>query len=139
MTAVGPANRELDWLVTEFVHGTPGVVHALVVAGDGLPLAVSRDVDTTLADQLSAAVSGLASLARGTAVLVRAEPVSQTIIEMQGGYLFVTAVSQGSLLAVFARQHCDMGMVGYEMTTLATRVGHAITPARRDGTTWAWP
>lgn len=138
MTILGPANRELDWLVTEFVRETPGVVHTLVVAGDGLPLAVSAGVDTTLADQLSAAVSGLASLARGAARLVRAEPVAQTIVEMHGGYLFVTTVSQGSLLAVFARQHCDMGMVGYEMTLLATRVGHAITPAPRNDANWAW-
>lgn len=139
MTTVGPANRELDWLVTEFVRETPGVVHALVVAGDGLALAASRDVDEVLADQLAAAVSGLASLARGTAHLVRAEPVAQTIVEMNGSYLFVTAVSEGSLLAVFAEQHCDMGMVGYQMTLLATRVGHAITPAKRNGSTWAWP
>ena len=26
-----------------------------------------------------------------------------------------------------------MGMVGYEMTMLATRVGHALTPAPRAG------
>jgi predicted regulator of Ras-like GTPase activity (Roadblock/LC7/MglB family) len=131
VTAVGPANRELDWLVTEFVRGTPGVVHAIVVSGDGLPLAASGGIDATLADQLAAAVSGLASLARGTAHLVRAEPVAQTIVEMNGSYLFVTTVSQGSLLAVLAGQHCDMGMVGYEMTMLASRVGHAITPAPR--------
>jgi uncharacterized protein len=137
VTAAGPASRQLDWLVTEFVRGTPGVVHALVVAGDGLPLAASREVDQTLADQLAAAVSGLASLARGTAQLLRAEPVAQTIVELNGSYLFVTAVSEGSLLAVFAGQHCDMGMVGYEMTLLASRVGHAITPARRNGTAWA--
>lgn len=136
MTTVGPASRELDWLVTEFVRETPGVEHALVVAGDGLPLAVSGGVDTTLADQLSAAVSGLASLARGAARLLRAEPVNQTIVETGGGYLFVTTVSQGSLLAVFARQHCDMGMIGYEMTLLAGRVGHAITPAPRTGGVW---
>ena len=96
-----------------------------------------RDVDPNLADQLAAAVSGLASLARGTAHLVRAEPVSQTIVEMNGSYLFVTSVSQGSLIAVLAGHHCDMGMVGYEMTMLATRVGHAITPAPRNGS-WSW-
>ena len=137
MTAAGPVHRELDWLVGEFVRGTPGVLHALVVSGDGLPLAASREVNRTLADQLAAAVSGLASLARGTAQLMRSEPVSQTIVEMNGGYLFVTSVSQGSLLAVYAGPHCDLGLVGYEMTMVATRVGHAITPAPRNGTTWA--
>jgi predicted regulator of Ras-like GTPase activity (Roadblock/LC7/MglB family) len=57
--------------------------------------------------------------------------VRQTIIEMAGGYLFVTSIGQGSALAVFADRHCDMGMVAYEMTMLAARVGHALTPAPR--------
>jgi uncharacterized protein len=52
---------------------------------------------------------------------------------MAGGYLFVTAISHGSTLAVFAERSCDMGVVGYEMTMLAARVGHALTPASRVG------
>jgi predicted regulator of Ras-like GTPase activity (Roadblock/LC7/MglB family) len=60
-----------------------------------------------------------------------AGPVRQTIVEMAGGYLFVTSIGEGSLLAVFAERACDMGMVGYEMTLLADRVGHLLTPGRR--------
>jgi uncharacterized protein len=126
-------NGQLDWLVGDFVQGTPGVVHALVVSGDGLRLAGSRRVDTTLGDQLSAAASGLVSLARGTAQLLGTEPVTQTIVEMAGGYLFVTSVNQGSTLVVLTERTADMGMVGYEMTMLANRVGHALTPAPRVG------
>lgn len=121
----------LDWLLVEFARDTPGVVHGVVVSGDGLRLAATADVGTTLADQLSAAASGLVSLARGTAHLLGAGVVNQTILEMAGGYLFVTSVSQGATLAVFAERNCDMGLVGYEMTLLAKRVGHALTPAPR--------
>ena len=35
-------------------------------------------------------------------------------------------------LATHADRACDMGLVGYEMTMLATRVGHALTPAVRN-------
>jgi hypothetical protein len=35
------------------------------------------------------------------------------------------------VLAVFAERACDMGMIGYEMTLLAARVGHMLTPGRR--------
>ncbi|MCU1660058.1 MAG: uncharacterized protein QOI36_4571 [Pseudonocardiales bacterium] len=122
---------QLDWLLVEFVRDIPGVVHGVVVSGDGLRLATSPDVGVALGDQLAAAASGLVSLARGTAHLLRAGPVSQTIIEMAGGYLFVSSVSQGATLAVFADRRCDIGMVGYEMTMLANRVGHALTPAPR--------
>lgn len=50
---------------------------------------------------------------------------------MTGGYLFATSISEGSTLAVVAQRQCDLGLVGYEMTMLASRVGHALTPAPR--------
>ena len=57
--------------------------------------------------------------------------MSQTIVEMSGGYLFVTSVAQAATLAVYAERRCDIGLVGYEMTMLASRVGHALSPAPR--------
>lgn len=131
MSTAGPTSGQLDWLLTSFMEGTPGVRHTLVVSGDGLLLAASEGIDTMLGDQLSAATSGLVSLARGAAQLLSLAPVSQTIVEMSGGYLFMTSISQGSTLAVVAERQCDMGLVGYEMTMLAARVGHALTPASR--------
>ncbi len=122
---------QLDWLLVEFVRETPGVVHGVVVSGDGLRLATSPGVGTALGDQLSAAASGLVSLARGTATLLDAEPVTQTIVETASGYLFATSISLGSTLAVFTDRSADMGLVGYEMTMLAARVGHALTPGAR--------
>ncbi len=67
---------QLDWLLAEFVRDTPGVVHGVVVSGDGLRLATSPDVGVALGDQLAAAASGLVSLARGTAVLLDAGTVT---------------------------------------------------------------
>jgi predicted regulator of Ras-like GTPase activity (Roadblock/LC7/MglB family) len=43
----------------------------------------------------------------------------------------VTSISEGSMLAVLAERSCDMGMIGYEMTLLAARVGHMLSPDRR--------
>ena len=131
MTVAGQGPRQMDWLLDDFVRATPGVLHSLVISGDGLRLAASHEVSTALADGLSAAASGLVSLAGGAADLLAAGPVSQTIVEMAGGYLFATSVSQGSILVVHTERHCDMGMVGYEMTMLANRVGHVLTPAVR--------
>ena len=122
---------KVGWLLGEFSRSTAGVRHALVVSSDGLKLATSAGLDTALSDQLSAAASGLVSLARGTAALLGAGPVTQTILEMERGYLFVTAISHGATLAVYADASCDIGMVGYEMTLLASRVGHALTPQTR--------
>lgn len=121
----------LDWLLTEFVRATPGVLVAVAVSGDGLQMAASPGVPDALGDQLSAAASGLVSLGRGTAQLLGTGPVTQTILEMARGYLFVTTISQAATLAVHTNRQCDLGMVGYEMTMLASRVGHALTPAVR--------
>jgi predicted regulator of Ras-like GTPase activity (Roadblock/LC7/MglB family) len=131
MSGVTGSRGQLDWLLDDFVRSTPGVRHVLVVSGDGLRLAASEQISTALADGLSAAASGLVSLARGAANLLEAEPVTQTIVEMAGGYLFATAVSAGSTLVVHTERKCDLGMIGYEMTMLATSVGHALTPAAR--------
>ena len=121
---------QLDWLLVEFVRDTPGVANAIVVSGDGLRLATSPGVTVALGDQLAAAASGLVSLARGTAHLLGAGAVSQTILEMAGGYLFVSSVNRAATLAVYAERRCDIGLVGYEMTMLASRVGHAAEPRR---------
>jgi predicted regulator of Ras-like GTPase activity (Roadblock/LC7/MglB family) len=53
---------------------------------------------------------------------------------MAGGYLFVTAIAEGATLAVHTERRADLGMVGYEMTMLATRAGHALSPGVRAGT-----
>ena len=132
VTAAGTIDgRQLDWLLVDFVRGTAEARHALVVSGDGLRLATSRGVGEALGDQLAAVTSGLASLAQGVAQSFAAGPVRQTIVEMAGGYLFVTSMSEGSMLAVFAERTCDLGMIGYEMTLLAARVGHMLTPGWR--------
>ena len=131
MIQTAEASRQLDWLVNDFVRRVSGVTHTVVVSVDGLKLAVSHQVDESTADQLAAVASGLVSLTRGAAQCFRAEPVVQTIVETAGGYLFVTSVSEGSTLAVFAEVECDIGLIGYEMTLLVTRVGQLLAPGAR--------
>lgn len=137
MTAPATSNEQLDWLLVDFVQGTPGVLHGLVVTRDGLRLAASERMDVGMADRLSAVTSGLVSLAHTVAQAFGAGPMEQTIVEMHGGYLFVTPISAASALALFTDRNCDMGMVGYEMTLLAERVGHVLTPAARGAPGWA--
>ena len=136
MTAAGTVDgRQLDWLLVDFVRSTAGARHALVVSADGLRLAASEEIGEALGDQLAAVTSGLLSLAQGVATAFTAGPVRQTIVEMAGGYLFVTSISEGSVLAVLAERACDMAMIGDEMTLLAARVGHMLTPGRRTAAT----
>jgi uncharacterized protein len=127
------SGNRLDWLLVDFSRETPGVLAAVVVSVDGLPLAVSPGVADSLADQLSAAASGLVSLARATAQLLGSGGLTQTILEMTEGYLFVTSISRGATVAVHATRQADLGLVGYELTLLAERVGRALDPGIRAG------
>jgi uncharacterized protein len=136
MIGAGQARGELDWLLASFLRGTPGVMHALVASGDGLRIAASERVGNQLGDQLSAAMSGLVSLANAGAQLVQLGPMNQTIVELATGHLFITQIAEGATLTVVAGRECDLGMVGSEMTMLATRVGHALTPGVRNSQPW---
>jgi predicted regulator of Ras-like GTPase activity (Roadblock/LC7/MglB family) len=127
----GPLGGEIERLLADFVGGTPGAWHAIVVSPDGLRLAASERLGEGFADRLAAASSGLVSLARGTANTLGAGAVEQTIIEMARGYLFLTSVRDGSSVAVFTKREIDMGVVGYEVTALAVRVGRTLSSEPR--------
>ena len=43
--------------------------------------------------------------------------------------MFFMSMSDGASLAVLAMKNCDIGLVGYEMTMLARRVGKVLSPA----------
>lgn len=122
----------LDWLINGFVERIPGASSAVVVTTDGLVLALSDSIERDTADQLAAITSGLAALTDGAARSFHAGPVRQLIVEMEGGYLFVSAISDGSALAVMCDPTCDIGLVGYEMSLLVTRIGEVLTPALRE-------
>ena len=131
MTPSPDDDHDLGWLATSFAGRIPGVSSALVLSSDGLVLARSDDLARELAETLAAVAAGLASLTAGAARHLDAGVVHQVIIEMDGGYLFVTNISEGSALAVMSTPDCDIGLVGYEMSVLVTRLGQVLTPALR--------
>jgi predicted regulator of Ras-like GTPase activity (Roadblock/LC7/MglB family) len=122
----------MSWLLTSFVEQVAGVAHAVAVSADGLLLAASRDLPEDRADQLSAIVAGLVSLTHGAARCFEAGGVLQTVVEMNGGFLFLMSISDGSALATLASRTCDVGQVGYEMALLVDRVGNALTARPRE-------
>jgi predicted regulator of Ras-like GTPase activity (Roadblock/LC7/MglB family) len=131
VSELSQAAQNLNWLITNFVDRVPGVAHTVVVSSDGLLLAVSDGFPRDRADQLAAVASGLSSLTQGAARIFEGGSVTQTVVEMVRGFLFVMAISDGSVLAVLASSDCDMGLIGYEMALLVERAGDILTPALR--------
>jgi uncharacterized protein len=121
--------RNFNWLLTSFVDGTSGVTLAVAVSSDGLLMAMSNSIDRATAEQLSAIIAGMASLGHSTARCFGLGGLDQVIIALQGGFLFVSSVSDGSSLGVLASRGCDIGSVGYQIGLLVERAASVLTPA----------
>ncbi|MDJ0342990.1 roadblock/LC7 domain-containing protein [Streptomyces sp. H10-C2] len=127
------ANRSggLDWLLDELTDRAAEVRHAVVLSNDGLAVGASHALSREDAEHLAAVASGFHSLAKGAGRHFDAGDVRQTMVELDGGFLFVAAAGEGSCLAVFATAAADVGLVAYEMARLVKQVGeHLRTPAR---------
>jgi uncharacterized protein len=125
------AARDFNWLVSRFVEAVPGVTDALALSSDGLPMAVSPGLAPDDADRLAAVASGFVGLANGVADPFDAGRVTQVIVELERGFVFVTGISDGSNLAVVASSECDVGLVAYEMAVLVERASAMLTPTLR--------
>lgn len=126
----GAAN--LNWLMGRFALTVPSIKQAVVVSSDGLAMAMSSDSDREAADRLAAVASGMIGLAYGSAGRFGAGSVCNVIVEMTEGWLFVTGISDGSLLCVLTGKAVDIGAVAYEMALFAERAGEVLTPEVRE-------
>lgn len=118
-------------LVTEFARGVAGAAHVVVVSVDGALLAASEGLPQERAEQLCAVASGLLCDSEVAARRFEAGAVSQVVVEMQRGYLFLMSITRGSCLAVLATPTCDIGALAYEMTLLVERIAHRSTATMR--------
>jgi len=131
---------ELGWLLDEMVGGVPAIRHAVVLSTDGLAVAASTGLSRENGEHLAAVASGFHSLAKGAGRHFEVGTVRQTMVEFDGGFLFVVAAGGGTCLAVFSGPDCDIGLVAYEMARLVRRVGeHLFTAPRADNGAGAVP
>ncbi|HUF94714.1 MAG TPA: roadblock/LC7 domain-containing protein [Acidimicrobiia bacterium] len=124
--------NNLNWLIDRFAQTVPSMRHAVVVSSDGLAVALSNGVDRETADRLSAVSSGMIGLAYGSAGRFGAGSVSNVIVEMTNGWLFVTGIRDGSLLCVLTKRETDIGAVAYEMAVFSEKAGDILTPEVRE-------
>lgn len=126
------AARNFNWLLSSFVAETAGVTDAVAVSSDGVLIARSDSLDRAEGEQLCAIISGCTSLAQAADRAMGAEGLERVIVAMQRGFLFVSAIADGSCLGVVATRECDVGSVGYQTTDLVARVGQLLTPSLRE-------
>jgi predicted regulator of Ras-like GTPase activity (Roadblock/LC7/MglB family) len=125
------ASVDITWLVNDLVDRVAHVHQAVVLSHDGILIAKSTGLSREEAEHLSAVASGMHGLARSAGRRFGRGAVRQTIIEMETGFIFVTAGGNGACIAVLASEDADVGLIAYEMEMLVARVGQYLsTPVR---------
>jgi len=132
MNEYGNSKPDLNWLLDDVVNRVVGAQNAIVLSADGLLMGKSVGMSKDDSDQLSAIASSLQSLAKGVSRQFSRGQVLQNMIEMERGYLFVSAAGQGACLAVLAGEDVDVEMIAYEMNRLVKRVGDYLASAPRE-------
>jgi predicted regulator of Ras-like GTPase activity (Roadblock/LC7/MglB family) len=137
---LGAAGRvgQLDWLLDDLVRRVAHISKAVILSQDGIALGASGTLERDDAEHLAALAAGFQSLARGAGQHFGGGAVRQTIIEMEAGYLLVSAAGSGTCLAVIAHQGADLGLVAYEMAVLVRRTGEHITVNTRASAISGW-
>ncbi len=125
------ANTELAWLVDDLVSRVPEAQTAVLLSADGLPMAVCSGHDRDEAEHMAAVAASLFGLARGAGRRFGKGKVRQAVIELETGFLFVTAAGSGACLAVLSGEQTDAGLMAYEMAMLVTRAGQHLSAAAR--------
>ncbi|MEU3172802.1 roadblock/LC7 domain-containing protein [Streptomyces sp. NPDC007000] len=145
-TTTSGQRDSMAWLLRQFASETPGVTHAVLLSRDGLRL-LDSDVDKDWADELSAAFSGVASLAANiTGPSHKKRPARQVIIERDDCLFFVQSAGRiaafdnhpgnergevDTILAVIATRDADAGTVGFEMGRLVAKFApYMLIPVR---------
>ncbi|MEU3646285.1 hypothetical protein SAMN04488564_106185 [Lentzea waywayandensis] len=122
---------QFGWLVTNFAERTPGIEHAVVISADGLVLISSSKLPEHVAPQFAAIVAGVVSLADSASKCFAGESVVRTVVQMDRGVMLLSAISDGSVLAVLASSSADVAQIAYEMTVVVRQVGQLLTPELR--------
>ncbi|MFD7019955.1 roadblock/LC7 domain-containing protein [Streptomyces sp. NPDC059161] len=126
---------DLSWMLEDALQ-IPHALHAVLISADGLQMSRTAEVDRGDADKVAAAVSGLQSLSRAVSFFCGDHGANwrQTLIEFDGGWVFLNAAGGGSYLAVAASAEVDMQDITYRMQQLVSRLGKAMSTGLRGDT-----
>ncbi|MER5201205.1 roadblock/LC7 domain-containing protein [Streptomyces sp. NPDC002755] len=138
---------QMTRLLEQFVQDTPGVTDALLASRDGMQQVRCAHMDGDWTDELAAAFSGMAGLARGVSGPMGAKlPPQQVLVERDDALFLLTDAGVGkafntngatvsTVLVVLARSDANIGTIAYATGRLVTRFAPFMTtPVRaRDG------
>ena len=124
--------RDLSWVLND-VLTVRGARHAILVSADGLLVERSSEIPRDEAETNAAAISSMQSLSRAVAGFVAAGKGvwKQTLMEYDGGWIFLMAAGHGAYLSVSAAPDVDMEAMSYRMQLQVAALGKAMTTPPR--------
>ncbi|MBL1101359.1 roadblock/LC7 domain-containing protein [Streptomyces sp. NA02950] len=128
-------NNDLSWMLDSALE-VPGARHALLVSADGLLMARSQEVRKDEADTVAAAMSGIQSLSRTMGGFCGDPQMNwrQTLVEFDGGWVFLISAGEGAYLAVSSAPDVDMADITFRMQQLVGQLGKVLTTPPRENT-----
>ncbi|MER5434422.1 roadblock/LC7 domain-containing protein [Streptomyces sp. NPDC002588] len=126
-------NDDLSWMLDSALE-IPGALHAVLISADGLLMARTQDFGKDDADRVAAAMSGVQSLSRSLAFFCEAagQRWRQTLVEFDGGWVFLISAGEGAYLGVSASPDVDMQDITFRMQQLVGQLGKALTTPPRE-------
>ncbi|MFD7710348.1 roadblock/LC7 domain-containing protein [Streptomyces sp. NPDC059785] len=133
-------STDLSWMLNSALE-IPGALHAVLVSADGLTMSRTKDLDRDSADKVAAAMSGMQSLSRSLGFFVgentytggRTLEWRQTLVEFDGGWVFLVSAGTGAYLAVAASPEVDMADITFRMQQLVGQLGKELSTPLREG------
>ncbi|MFH8701315.1 roadblock/LC7 domain-containing protein [Streptomyces chartreusis] len=125
--------NDLSWMLDSALE-MPGALHAVLVSADGLLMARTKDLGRDSADTVAAAMSGVQSLSRSLGFFVDGEHMQwrQTLVEFDGGWVFLISAGEGAYLAVSAARDVDMADITFRMQQLVGQLGKELAASPRE-------
>jgi predicted regulator of Ras-like GTPase activity (Roadblock/LC7/MglB family) len=120
------STRDLNQQLADLVRRSDGVVEAVLVSPEGLPMAASRGLGRDAVDRFAAVAAGLGALAYGAAGRFGGGEVREVIVEMERAFLLVTRVGNGAALGAVASIEADLGDVGFDVAITAQRLSPMV-------------
>lgn len=126
-------NDDLSWMLDSALE-IPGALHAVLISADGLQMARTKDLGKDDGDRVAAAMSGMQSLSRSLGFFCQ-DPHQgwrQTLVELDGGWVFMVAAGEGAYLGVSATPDVDMANITFRMQQLVGQLGKELTTPPRE-------
>ncbi|MFJ9697817.1 roadblock/LC7 domain-containing protein [Kitasatospora sp. NPDC101183] len=126
-------NNDLSWMLDSALE-IPGALHAVLISADGLLMARTKDFDKDDADRVAAGMSGVQSLSRSLAFFCNGSQHQwrQTLVEFDGGWVFLISAGEGAYLGVSASPDVDMADITFRMQQLVGQLGKALMAPPRE-------